>query len=104
MVRRLIFPKKFRTWSNEKFNARWIDRGGPVSWVSRPLGLTLLDFFCENTLKEVCKKKVSNIAYLKERIEQEITVIKKKTSENVFDGIVKGHKFCIDVNSNTFEQ
>ena len=50
------------------------------------------------------QKKVSNIAYLKERIEQEIKVIKKETSENVFDGIVKGHKFCIHVNGNTFEQ
>ena len=35
------------------------------------------------------QKKVSNIAYLKERIEQEIKVIKKETSENVFDGGVK---------------
>ena len=50
------------------------------------------------------QEKVSNIAYLKERIEQEIKVIKKETSKNVFDGIVKGHKFYIDVNGNTFER
>ena len=104
MVHCLIFPKKFRTWSNEKFNARWIDRGGKVSWVSRPLDLTPLDFFCGDTLKEKYAKKMSNVAYLKERIEQEIKVIEKETSENVFDGIVKGHKFCIHVNGNTFEQ
>ena len=57
MVHRLIFPKKFRAWLNEKFNARWIDRGGPVSWASRPLHLTPLDFFCGDTLKEKYAKK-----------------------------------------------
>ena len=50
------------------------------------------------------QRKVNNIVYLKKRIEQEIKVIKKETLENVFDDIVKGHKFCIDVNGNTFEQ
>ena len=44
------------------------------------------------------------MAYLKESIEQEIKVIKKETSENAFDGIVKAHKLCIDVNGNTFEK
>ena len=50
------------------------------------------------------QKKVNKIAYLNERIVQEIKVIKKETLENFFDGIVKGHKLCIDLNSNTFEQ
>ena len=42
---------------NEKFNARWIDRGGPVSWASGPPDLTPLDFFCGDTLKEKYAKK-----------------------------------------------
>ena len=50
------------------------------------------------------QKRVNNISYLNERIVQEIKVIKKETLENVFDGIVKGHKLCIDMNGNTFEQ
>ena len=54
----------------------------------------------------VDKTKINDIADLKERIEQEIKAINyvKVTLENVFDGIVKRLKFCIDVNSVTFEQ
>ena len=47
---------------------------------------------------------VNDTADLKERIEQGIKTIKNETLENVFDGIVKRLKFCIDVNGDTFEQ
>ncbi len=53
---------------------------------------------------KVYKTKVNDIADLKDRVEQEIKVIKKETLENVFNGIVKRLKFCIDVNGDTFEQ
>ena len=44
------------------------------------------------------------MANSKERIAQEMKVLKKKTLENVFDDILKRLKSCIDVNSDTFEQ
>ena len=47
---------------------------------------------------------VNDTADLKQRIEQGIKAIKNETLENVFDGIVKKLKFCIDVNGDTFEQ
>ena len=34
------FFKEVRTWLNEKFNERWISRGGPISWAACPLDLT----------------------------------------------------------------
>ena len=46
----------------------------------------------------------NDTADLKETIEQGIKAIKNETLENVFDGIVKRLKFCIDVNGDTFEQ
>ena len=47
---------------------------------------------------------VNDTADLKERIEQKIKAIKNERLENVFDGIVKSLKFCIDVNGDTFQQ
>ena len=40
---------------------------------------------------------VNDIADLKERIEQGIKAIKNETLENVFDGIVKRLKCCIQL-------
>ena len=47
---------------------------------------------------------VNDTADLKRRIEQGIKATKNETLENIFDGIVKRLKFCIDVNGDTFEQ
>ena len=47
---------------------------------------------------------VNDTANLKQRIEQGIKTIKNETLKNVFDGIVRRLKFCIDVNGDTFEQ
>ena len=40
---------------------------------------------------------MNDMADLKERIEQEIRSLKKEALENVFDDLVKGLKFCIDI-------
>ena len=53
---------------------------------------------------QVYKTKVNGIGDLKGRIEQEIKAIKKETLENVFSGIIKRLKFCIDAIGNTFGQ
>ena len=47
---------------------------------------------------------VNDATDLKEKIEQGIKAMKNETLENVFDGIVKRLKFCIDVNDDTFEE
>ena len=47
----LHFSKKVRAWLNEKFNGRWIGRGGPNSWASRSPDLTPLDFFLWGYIK-----------------------------------------------------
>jgi hypothetical protein len=52
----------------------------------------------------VYKTSINDIDDLKDRIEREIKGIKKDTLNNVFNGIVKRLKFCIDVNGDTFEQ
>ena len=66
--------------------------------------MTPLDFFLWEYIKtKVYKTKINDIADLKERIEQEIKAIKKEALGNVFDGIVKRFKVCIDVNGDTFE-
>ena len=39
------FPKEVRTRLDEKFNGRWIDRAGPISWAPRSPDLTPLDCF-----------------------------------------------------------
>ena len=39
------FSKEVRAWLNEKFNGRWIGRGGPMSWAPRSPDLTPLELF-----------------------------------------------------------
>ena len=53
----------------------------------------------------VYRTKIKDMVDLKEKIEQEIKATKKReTLKNVFDDIVKGLKFCLDANDNTFQQ
>ena len=62
------FPTEARTWLNEKFNGRWIGRGGPISWPRRSPDLTPLDFFLWEYIKtKVYKTKVNDISNLKEK-------------------------------------
>lgn len=99
------FSKNVRSWLDEKFDSRWIGRGGPISWAPRSPDLTPLDFFLWGYIKtKVYKTKVNDTDDLKDRIEKEIQVINKQTLHSVFDNIVKRLKFCIDVNGDTFEQ
>ena len=76
-----------------------------MSWAARSLDLTPLDFYLWDYIKtNVYKTSVNDIDDLKDRIEREIKAIRKDALNNVFDGIVKRLKFCIDVNDDTFEQ
>ena len=53
---------KVRTWLNEKFNGRWIGRGGSISWAPRSPDSTPLDFFFYgDTLKQKYIKQWSMI-------------------------------------------
>ena len=56
------FSKEVHAWLNEKFNGRWIGRGGPISWAPRSPDLTPLDFFFYgDTLKQKYTKQRSTI-------------------------------------------
>lgn len=94
-----------RAWLNEKLADRWIGRGGPISWAPRSPDLTPLDFFLWGHIKSnVYRTKVPNIEVLKERISEEIRVIRKETVSNVFSQIRKRLTFCFDAQGGTFEQ
>ena len=75
-------------------------------WAARSPDLTPLVVFLWEYMKiEVDKTNVNDIGEFKERIKQEMKTTKKKeTLENVFGGLVKSLKFCIDVNGAAFEQ
>jgi hypothetical protein len=45
------FSKQVRAWLDEKFDGRWVGRGGPISWAPRSPDLTPLDFFYGAMLK-----------------------------------------------------
>ena len=99
------FSKQVRAWLSQKFNNRWIGRGGPISWAPRSPDLTPLDFFLWGHVKtQVYKRKVANIDELKARIIEEIRAIGKETLHNVFSEVKKRLNFCIEVQGDTFEQ
>ena len=64
----------------------------------------LITFLWGYIKTKIYKTEANDIVDLKERIKQEIKPIQKQTLENVFDGLVKRHNYCIDVHGDTFEQ
>ena len=100
-----LYRKPVRAWLNQKFDDRWIGRGGPISWAPRSPDLTPLDFFLWGHVKSnVYKTTVEDINDLKTRIIEEIQAINKKTLHNVFLEVEKRLNFCIKVHGGTFEQ
>jgi hypothetical protein len=90
---------------NEKFDNRWIGRGGEISWAPRSPDMTPLDFFLWGHIKtNIYKTNVRDLDDLKSRISQEILAIKKETLHHVFLEVEKRLNFCISVQGDTFEQ
>jgi hypothetical protein len=99
------FAKAVRSWLNEKFDNRWIGRGGEISWAPRSPDMTPLDFFLWGHIKtNIYKTNVRDLDDLKSRISQEILAIKKETLHHVFLEVEKRLNFCISVQGDTFEQ
>ncbi len=97
--------KSVRSWLNDKFDNRWIGRGGSISWAPRSPDMTPLDFFLWGYIKNnVYKNNIKDLDDLKIKITQEIRSIKKETLKNVFSEIEKRLSFCISVEGDTFEQ
>ena len=85
------FSKRVRTWLDQKFDNRWIGRGGPISWAPRSPDLTPLDFFLWGHVKSnVYKTTVKDINTLKARITEEIRAIDKETLHNGFLEVKNG--------------
>ena len=64
------FSEELRIWLNEKFNRRWIGRGGSISCAARSPDLVPLDFSLGRYIKtKVYKTKVNDTADLKEKME-----------------------------------
>ena len=72
------FYKQACAWLDEKFDGRWIGKGGPISWAPRSPDLTPFDFFCGLSETIVYKTPVHDINDLKERISKKIASMKKK--------------------------
>jgi hypothetical protein len=90
---------------NEKFDNRWIGRGGSISWAPRSPDTTPLHFFLWGYIKtNVYKNNIRDLDDLKIKIVEEIQAIKKETLHNVFLEIQKRLNFCISVQGDTFEQ
>ena len=59
--------------AGQKFNDRWIGRGGPISWAPRSPNLKPLDFFLWGHIKtDIYKTRIKDLDDLKTRITQEI--------------------------------
>ncbi len=71
--------KSVRSWLKDKFDNRWIGRGGSISWAPRSPDMTPLDFFLWGYIKNnVYKNNIKDLDDLKIKITQEIRSVKKK--------------------------
>jgi hypothetical protein len=99
------FSTGVRSWLNEKFEDRWIGRGGTISWAPRSPDMTPLDFFLWGHIKNnIYKTSIGDLDDLKCKITQEIRMIKQETLHNVFLEVKKRLNFCISVQGDTFEK
>ena len=97
--------KTVRSWLNDKFDDRWIGRGGSISWAPRSPDMTPLDFFLWGYIKSnIYNNNIKDLNDLKSKITQEIRAIEKETLKNVFLEVEKRLNFCISVQCDTFEQ
>jgi hypothetical protein len=79
------FAKTVRSWLDEKFNDRWIGRGGPISWAPRSPDLSPLDFFLWGYIRtNIYKTRIKDLDDLKTRITEEIQSIEKKNFAQCF--------------------
>ena len=84
------FRIEVREWLNSTFPGRWIGRRGPMEWAPRSPDLTPLDFYLWDYLNQKAfSKPLNDLQELRERITQEISLIKPETLEKVFTNVVK---------------
>lgn len=96
-----------RDYLGERFQNRWIGRGGPVAWPARSPDLTPLDFFFWGTMKDlVYASPVESEEDLVGRIVDSAALITEMP--NVFEDVRRSlHDRCmkcVQVNGGNFEQ
>lgn len=70
---------------NNKFEQRWIGRGGPIAWPPRSPDLTPCDFFLWGYVKNIVySQKIRDVAHLKERIYEAVSSVTRDMLHSVW--------------------
>lgn len=93
-----------RNYLNERFNNRWIGRGGPVEWPPRSPDLTSLDFYLWGFLKnEVYRTRPTTKEDMKVRIRNACNAIPRNVLLKTIMHFRKRVNLCIREGGATFE-
>lgn len=98
------YAKIVQDYLNVHFHNRWIGRGGPHSWSARSPDLTPLDFFAWGFIKsQVYRRKIRDLADLRNRITEAIQMITPEILERVFRETLHRLELCRDINGRHVE-
>ncbi|EZA50268.1 hypothetical protein X777_11106 [Ooceraea biroi] len=87
----------YRPWLHQHFPARWIGRGGPVTWPPRSPDLTPLDFFLWGCMKEmVYNSVIENRDHLVQRIHEAAAHIRqRRLCDNLKHEVLVRAELCL---------
>ena len=100
------FSREVRQFLDNKFNGRWIGRGGPVPWPPRSPDLTPCDFFLWGYVKSlVYKTEIVSEEDLRAKIIAAFNSIRERPYllGNTQDSVIRRIAACLQEEGNTFE-
>lgn len=100
------YVRNVRELLNERFNGKWIGRGGPISWPARSPDLNPLDFCLWGWIKcLVYPTEINSEEELRQRIENAFEHVKQQVHANPGISLSLNRRIhtCIEMNGNHFE-
>jgi len=89
---------------SQKFENRWIGRGGPVHWPARSPDLTPLDFFLWSTIKNyVYREQVHSREELHDKIVEAFANVTPEMVSNAQRSLLRRARLCIECDGRQFE-
>ncbi|KOX70245.1 hypothetical protein WN51_05523 [Melipona quadrifasciata] len=102
----VYYARCVKNWLNRQYSQRWTGRGGPISWPSRSLDLTSLDFYLWGTLKE---KVYSTEVRTRDELITKINIACEEIRQNrnqlksTINSITRRYQICVNKGGYRFE-
>ncbi|XP_058805440.1 uncharacterized protein LOC131672314 [Phymastichus coffea] len=99
------FARIVQDFLNNRYDGRWIGRGGPIQWPASSPNLTSPDFFLWGYVKNVVfAQRPTSREDMMERIRTACAAIPRETLLRTVDSFERRVRMCLQANGENFEQ